>query len=721
MKKIVYIVILITQAQSLAQTQPFTLPHYEPFEETTYKPGHINDGKEWQEQEYDTSRIGLVNFHNFYSKSVKLEIKDGDFTGLDSTDGRERSEIALWRYWHETKNNHTFYYSWDLYIPDQNFTTETQDDFYYFIMQWHEGPDVNFFDCPSSFPPMQLNLVYEPNAADNFRDLRLNYGTHYGWCGNGGDVCNDDPNSKGNNHYYIYDGIKLNTWNKIVTKIKWSYEWDKAQMSMWINDMPITKSQMMPPAFPCEITDVLKVGNELSLPYSFSGVPLLYGYTDIFGNEIYDDNGLKFGSYRKNYSSDNELYVDNFRITKEYPPSKYKTFIIDQNCYNTSGGCNKGSSCILNLDVEDDYNITAYEIEPSESYKFKIMDGSSTYYAYSVSSSFNLLNENWARADKTYQIYAKARNNIIQGIPTNGFNYSKSCTVITPASTKLKTEFCSTNSNNPYVVPNTQYSDGIVPIYKLPGATQYRLKFQNVNDINDVFWTDTSLNENTINVFDQYQLKENTTYEVKIRAQRYENNNDVYDSLPYGSSCYLRINEIPVLTQLSIPYCNKIFNSSIISCDPVETATSYVFEFTNQSGYIQYGGSVNTTFNLLNQYWFQSGEIYDVRVRAKSNNGVNGFQYGDSCTIQSYINTTNKKSDNIVEAPRIHPNPIKNTIYVSGVTLNFSFNIYEITGFSLLKGKVIDGKIVAENLQKGVYFLKINDNSNTFIYKIIKE
>ena len=68
----------------------------------------------------------------------------------------------------------------------------------------------------------------------------------------------------------------------------------------------------------------------------------------------------------------------------------------------------------------------------------------------------------------------------------------------------------------------------------------------------------------------------------------------------------------------------------------------------------------------------------------------------------------------------IYPNPVKETIYLSNIT-ETEYEIFDILGKSISKGKTSVNEISVNSLSKGIYILKIKNGENITNQKFIKE
>jgi hypothetical protein len=75
------------------------------------------------------------------------------------------------------------------------------------------------------------------------------------------------------------------------------------------------------------------------------------------------------------------------------------------------------------------------------------------------------------------------------------------------------------------------------------------------------------------------------------------------------------------------------------------------------------------------------------------------------------------KSENAI----LYPNPSSTNLYISNATQNAIAFIYDLQGRLLINRQIIDNQIDIENLQKGLYVIKISDNNILSSGKFLKE
>jgi hypothetical protein len=507
-------------------SQTIKIPFYEPFE------SNLNN---WQIQEEKYGRVKLDIIDESYRNSLKIMVYPNDKPAIkDKNDERSRTEIALLN--HEINDGDNYFYSWDLFIPtNQNFTkfTTSVSENYYVIMQWHEAGDGVPTYClkgdnirTARAFPLTLRLVPTSLDKDLKMDLHLKYGTTYGPgnSSNDGDICPQDPHSKGYREHIIDKAIKMGEWNHIVMQIKWSIEGSSAFIRMWINDLPVINDNNIQQYKRNEANPDLYLGRENVEASILGGVPLLYTRMEN-GVEIVEKNYQKLGHYRKNYNSVNTIIVDNYRITSEYPPKPFTTCLTDN-------FCNK------ELSLGENYPLETYEISPVDNYLFHFEEDltQTSNEVTNYNHILNLVEEKWVRAGKTYNIKVRALNDLNNG---RGFEFGKTCKVTIPERTRLFDIYSSENSSSPYTIKKNES----IYNYPLPGATDYLFKIKNVQDSSEIWVPGNGKDINSLNLSKISGIKENTTYQISLKASRIDNGKDVYAHLKTGEYDFIKVNK----------------------------------------------------------------------------------------------------------------------------------------------------------------------------------
>lgn len=85
------------------------------------------------------------------------------------------------------------------------------------------------------------------------------------------------------------------------------------------------------------------------------------------------------------------------------------------------------------------------------------------------------------------------------------------------------------------------------------------------------------------------------------------------------------------------------------------------------------------------------------------------------------VSSTLAVSDVNSKSLQIYPNPVKDILNVSNVMINSNYEIFNTAGQLVSKGNLGAGKISVGKLEKGVYFININDNGAVVKTKFVKE
>ena len=69
----------------------------------------------------------------------------------------------------------------------------------------------------------------------------------------------------------------------------------------------------------------------------------------------------------------------------------------------------------------------------------------------------------------------------------------------------------------------------------------------------------------------------------------------------------------------------------------------------------------------------------------------------------------------------IYPNPVKNTLFIVGVSENMWMSIYNFQGNMIQRKQVQDNNLDISNLTKGIYLIKFETKSGTITRKFFKQ
>jgi hypothetical protein len=123
---------------------------------------------------------------------------------------------------------------------------------------------------------------------------------------------------------------------------------------------------------------------------------------------------------------------------------------------------------------------------------------------------------------------------------------------------------------------------------------------------------------------------------------------------------------------------------------------------------------LSTITSGITEYPFYEDFTYSVDLLSYDNTKV---RY--ELTIDNTVDVNKSFTENLIQ---IYPNPANNFIKVSGAEIGNQLSILDINGRSLYMKKAVNETefINVEEIETGVYFLKIENSKNTFIKKVIK-
>jgi hypothetical protein len=84
------------------------------------------------------------------------------------------------------------------------------------------------------------------------------------------------------------------------------------------------------------------------------------------------------------------------------------------------------------------------------------------------------------------------------------------------------------------------------------------------------------------------------------------------------------------------------------------------------------------------------------------------------------VNSSNLYIENIAYSlTNIFPNPVKNTLYISGDSNNYNIKVYSLLGQIVITDYNVN-EVDVSSLTKGIYIIKINDENSTTTKRFIK-
>jgi hypothetical protein len=323
----------------------------------------------------------------------------------------------------------------------------------------------------------------------------------------------------------------------------------------------------------------------------------------------------------------------------------------------------------------------------------------------------------------SYQISVAAESNGVIG------NYGPNCIITLPQlNPQIQPNLCGTTLTS----INTAILASLVQ-----GATQYRYKISSGNS-EFIVTKPASARWFYFNT-DLPQFFYDFTYNVSVSVEH----NGVFSN--YGPSCSIKT---PLaLTQIQPVQCGTIIPlfSTAVLATLVPGATNYRYRLTN-------GTNVTIVTRPASARWFRFNELQNIQLGttyqidvAVETNGIWG-PYGPVCNVTTPLtpsaNPNNSNSQNSEEEEleneiplnsdiefntEVFPNPFTGSFYYSISTSSLvpsNVKLYDLNGKELMSKICSDfnqsNLIITENLSPGIYFLKITQDNQTKVHKIVK-
>jgi|LakMenE01Jun11ns_1017448.scaffolds.fasta_scaffold9956632_3 endoglucanase len=263
--------------------------------------------------------------------------------------------------------------------------------------------------------------------------------------------------------------------------------------------------------------------------------------------------------------------------------------------------------------------------------------------------------------------------------------------------------------------PTTRFNANVIP-----GATNYQFEVTINGGTPEVITTSNSF-------FNFSQLSAipglSSVIGLRVRAEV----NGLYQ--PYGVSC--NVFTATQITQLRFSQCGLTVpaneGSVVLNAIPVMNASNYEFEVIMNGGTPQYINTANSfmTFSQLAQLPQMDASI-TIRVRATVNTVVGAW--GNACTVSTPTSMpsdedftlNNSNNQDIVT----YPNPFNQAFNLRLMDLSLaSINIFDINGRSVFN-KQVENEIemnLGQELNAGIYFLRVEQNGQVQNFKMIKK
>jgi len=274
---------------------------------------------------------------------------------------------------------------------------------------------------------------------------------------------------------------------------------------------------------------------------------------------------------------------------------------------------------------------------------------------------------------------------------------------------------------------SSEYLDWITDISIIDGAFTF-------SDLGYVIIQDTDAID--------YENVNNNNNNNKGRNENYMTNEPIEITIPMTMSDgintsnpenvifkIINVNEAPtdiVINTLSFDENNApgFQLSNIIITDP-DLNDTHTVEIDNTYGDFNKFAVVENYITLSETILYDAYEQLELKLNVTDSGGL---IYSETFTI--IVNAGVLEIDNVelnTTKIEIFPNPFH---YLLSLNLknrkapeNFSFKIFDITGKTILEGKsnTILTKINTENLETGLYFIKINFDNSLYVKRLIKE
>jgi hypothetical protein len=118
------------------------------------------------------------------------------------------------------------------------------------------------------------------------------------------------------------------------------------------------------------------------------------------------------------------------------------------------------------------------------------------------------------------------------------------------------------------------------------------------------------------------------------------------------------------------------------------------------------------------------GETITARFQLVTDNAVtrDGFYFDDLQINVLNAEVLNVDDDAFAKAFSIYPNPVQNTLFIRSQIEQYELGVYSILGqqIKLLNNRSGNSSIALEDLESGIYFVKITSNQKVTTYKVIK-
>ncbi|QTD36306.1 fibronectin type III domain-containing protein [Polaribacter batillariae] len=145
------------------------------------------------------------------------------------------------------------------------------------------------------------------------------------------------------------------------------------------------------------------------------------------------------------------------------------------------------------------------------------------------------------------------------------------------------------------------------------------------------------------------------------------------------------------------------------------------YEATVTLSSLDYTFASNAGFRFQNDASANADQIYIDQVTITGSTGnasiANTLESLNSVNVSSAAGTLDNRIGDVL----IYPIPAENILNINPIyNLNSVYKIIDLTGKTILRGKLFNNTIDISNLKTGVYFVELSDEEETFLQKFIK-
>jgi photosystem II stability/assembly factor-like uncharacterized protein len=195
----------------------------------------------------------------------------------------------------------------------------------------------------------------------------------------------------------------------------------------------------------------------------------------------------------------------------------------------------------------------------------------------------------------------------------------------------------------------------------------------------------------------------------------------------YSSKNVANVNTSLVKAEVKTPTTIDLTFSANIDLTSAQDTSHYAVSFNNASNVMQRIKLVSAQRDNLNQslvhITLQNSLPQDtITIKAINLYDTNGFPLinGSGLSSKSLINNFTGIDEPKDSKYLVYPNPVKSSLYITGLNSNSIISIYDITAKLIVSKQLINNEVDVNDLPAGIYTLKITNNEGTIISKFVK-